>query len=101
MTCESLATRYLKRDILDMIWSPQRWFCDQDGIIRPRYLRRSTQGMRCNEIFGQGSENIREGVPDDFLHASLITWVSDKGLTVDHILSHSWVLCGWRIIYTW
>ena len=32
----------------------------------PRYLRRLTQGIRCDEILGQGSENIREKVPDDF-----------------------------------
>ena len=66
MTYESLATGYLKRHILDTTWSPRRWLCDQDGIIHPRYLRRLTQGMRCDEILGQGSENIKERVPDDF-----------------------------------
>ena len=43
MNYESLATGYLKRHILDTIWSPRRWLCDQDGIIHPRYLRRLTQ----------------------------------------------------------
>ena len=47
MTYESLVTGYLKRHILDTTWSPRRWLCDQDGIIHPRYMRRSTQGMRC------------------------------------------------------
>ena len=65
MTYEPLATWYLKRHILDTTWSPRRWLCDQDGIIHPRYLRRLTQGMRCNEILGKGSRNIG-GVPDDF-----------------------------------
>ena len=74
---ESLAMGYLKRHILDTTWSPRIWLCDQDGIIHPRYLRRLTQGMRCDEIFGQGSRNIREGVPNDFLHASVQTWVTD------------------------
>ena len=32
----------------------------------PRYLRRFTQGMRCDEIRVQGSKNIGEGVPEDF-----------------------------------
>ena len=66
MTYESLVTGYLKRHILDTTWSPRRWLCGQDGIIHPRYLRRLTQGMRCDEILGQGSRNIGEGVPDDF-----------------------------------
>ena len=43
MTYESLATRYLKRHILDTTWSSRRWLCDQDGIIHPQYLRRLTQ----------------------------------------------------------
>ena len=43
MTYESLVTGYLKRHILDTIWSLRRWLCDQDGIIHPRYLRRLTQ----------------------------------------------------------
>ena len=42
-------------------------------IIYPQYLRRLTQGMRCNEILGRGNRNIREGVPDDFLYTSLLT----------------------------
>ena len=42
-------------------------------IVRPRYLRRSTQGMRCDEIFGQGNRNIEEGVSNDFLQALIIT----------------------------
>ena len=58
MTYKSLATRYLKRHILDTTWSPRRWLYDQDEIIHPRYLRRLTQGMRCNEILGQSSRNI-------------------------------------------
>ena len=66
MTYESLATGYIKCYILDTTWSPRRWFCDQDGIIHCPYLRRLTQGKRCDEIFGQGSRNIREGVLDDF-----------------------------------
>ena len=45
--------------------------------------------MRCDEILGKGSENIREGVPDDFLLASILTCVIDNGLIVDHRLSHS------------
>ena len=57
--------------------------------------------MRCDEILGQGSGNIREGVPNDFLHASVLTWVADEDFTFDHTLSHSWVSCVWRIIYTW
>ena len=76
MTYESLATGYLKRHILDTTWSPRRWLCDQDGIIHPRYLRRLTQGMRCDEILGQGSRNI-ERVFDDFLHTSALTWVNN------------------------
>ena len=66
MTYESLVTRYLNRHILDTAFSPRRWLCDQDGIIHPRYLKRLTQGMRCYEIFGQGSRKIKEGVLDDF-----------------------------------
>ena len=66
ITYESLATQYPKRHILDTTWSPRRWLCDQDGIIHPWYLRRLTQGMRCNEILGKGSGNITERVPDDF-----------------------------------
>ena len=66
MNYKSLATGYLKHHILDMTWSPRRWFCDQDGIIRPLYSKRLTQGMRCDEIHGQGSGNIGEGVPNDF-----------------------------------
>ena len=41
-------------------------------IVHPRYLRRLTQGMRCDEILGQGSRNL-EGVPNDFLKALIIT----------------------------
>ena len=37
-------------------------------LIHPWYLRRLTQGMRWDEIFSQG-----RGVPDDFLHASILT----------------------------
>ena len=66
-----------KLHILDATWSSVRWLCDQDGIICPQYLRRLTQGMRCDEILGQGNRNIREGVLDDFLHGSLLTWVTD------------------------
>ena len=40
MSYESLDTRYLKLHILDTTWSLRRWLCDQDGIIRARYLRR-------------------------------------------------------------
>ena len=101
MNFESLATGYLKHHIFDMIWSPWRWLCDHDVIMRPWYLRSLTQGMRCDEILGQVSGNIRERVPDDFLHASILTWVTDYGLTNDHTLSHSWVSCVWRIIHTW
>ena len=76
MTYESLASGYLKRHILDTTWSPRRWLCDQDGIIHPRYLRRLTQRMRCNEILGQGNRNIREGVLDDFYtHQYLLEWL--------------------------
>ena len=39
----------------------------------PRYLRRFTQGMRCDEIIGQASINIVEGDPDDLLHALVLT----------------------------
>ena len=35
----------------------------------PLVIRRSTQGMRCNKIIGQGSEYIKEEVLDDFFHA--------------------------------
>ena len=66
MTYKFLVTGYLKRHILDTTWSLWRWLCDQDGIIHPRYLRRLTQGMRCNEILGQGSRDIEERVLDDF-----------------------------------
>ena len=76
MAHKSLATRSLKCQILDMAWSPQRWFSGQDEIIRPWYLRGSTQGMRCDRILGQGSRNLR-GVLDDFLHALILTWVID------------------------
>ena len=66
MTYEFLVTGYLKRHILDTTWSPRRGLCDQDGIIHPRYLRRLTQRMRCDEILGQGSRNIEEEVLDNF-----------------------------------
>ena len=59
MTYESPATGYRKCYILDRTWSSRRWLCDQDEIISPQYLRRLTQWMRCNEILGQGSGNIR------------------------------------------
>ena len=72
----SLATWYLKCHILDMTWSPQIWLCNQDGIIRPQYLRRLTQGLRHNKILGQGSVNIVEGVHNDFLVKSILTWVT-------------------------
>ena len=85
--------------VLDTTWSPWRWLCDQDGIICPRYLRRLTHGMRYDEILGQDSRNIG-GVPDDFIYASILTWVIDWGLTVDHTLSHLWVSFRWRIIHT-
>ena len=51
--------------------------CGQDGIIHPRYLRRLTQGMRCGEILGQGSGNVGEEIPDDFLLV-LVTNLSDR-----------------------
>ena len=66
MTYESLATGYLKCYILDTTRSLWRWLCDQDGIIHPRYLGDWLKGMRCDEILGQGSKNIEEGVLDDF-----------------------------------
>ena len=66
MTYESLVTGYLKRHILDTTWSSRGWLCDQNEIIHPQYLRKLTQGMRCDEILVQGSRNIEEGVPDDF-----------------------------------
>ena len=47
------------------------------GIIRSRYLRRLNKGMRCKEILGQGSRNIKEGVLDDFLYALVLTEVID------------------------
>ena len=72
-----IATGSLKCHKLDTTWSSWRWLCDQDGIICPRYFRRLTQGMRCDKILVQGSGNIKEGVPDDFLHASILTWVTD------------------------
>ena len=59
MTYKSLAAGYLKHHILY-------------EIIHFSYLRRLTQGLRCNEITGQCSGNIK-GVPDDFLHASILT----------------------------
>ena len=71
MTYESLATGYIKCHIIDITW-----LCDQDGIICPWYLRRLTQGMRCNEILGQGSRNIGEGDPDDF-YTHQYSWVTD------------------------
>ena len=74
ITYEFLATRSLKCNILDTTWSPRRWLCSQDGIICPWYLMRLSQGMRCDEILGQGSWNIRR-VLDDFLHASVLTRV--------------------------
>ena len=67
VTYKPLAMRFLDHHILDMAWSPRRWFCDQDEIVSPQYLSRLTQGMRCDEILDQSSENIRE-VPNDFLH---------------------------------
>ena len=67
MTYKSLAKGYLKYHILDKTWSPQKWLCDQDRIIHPRYLRRLTQGMRCNEILGPSNGNLGERVSDDFL----------------------------------
>ena len=60
MTYEALATGSLKCHILDTTWSLQRWLCDQDEIISPRYLRILTHGMRCDEIFSQWSRNIGE-----------------------------------------
>ena len=68
MTYESLVTGYLKRHILDTTWSPRRWLCDQDGIIHPRYLRRLTQGMRCDEILGECSRNIEEVLHNFYTH---------------------------------
>ena len=41
------------------VWS--RW------IVYPWYLRRLTQGMRCNEILGQDIENIGKGILNDFM----------------------------------
>ena len=32
MTYKSLATGYVKCYILDTIWSPRRWLCDQEEI---------------------------------------------------------------------
>ena len=29
--------------------------------------------MRCHKILSQDNKNMREGVPDDFLHASVLT----------------------------
>ena len=46
--------------------------CGQDGIVHPQYMRSLTQGMRCAEILGQRGGNFG-GVPDDFLHASVLT----------------------------
>ena len=68
---------YLKHHVLDITWRPQRWLCDQDGIIHPRYLKRLTQGMRCDKILCQSSGNIRENFFDNFLHTLVITWVTD------------------------
>ena len=56
--------------------------------------------MICDEILGQSSENIIEGILDDLLHASILTLVNGLGLTIDHILSHSRVSCRQRIICT-
>ena len=76
MTYESLALGYLKRHILDTTWILRKWLCDQNGIIHPQYLRILTQGIRCDEILGQGSRNIREWVPDDFYtHQYLHEWL--------------------------
>ena len=92
MIYESLATRSLKHHLLDMTLSPQRWLCGQDWIICPQYLRMSTQRMRCDEILSKGGRNLI-GVSSDFLHASVLTWVINLGLIVDHTLWHSWGLC--------
>ena len=77
MIYESLAKRSIKCCILDTTWSPRGWLCGQHEIVHPRYLRRLTQAIRVNEILGQGSRNIKEGVPHDFRHASVLTWVID------------------------
>ena len=100
MNYKSPPTRSLKCYILDITWSPWRWLYSQDKIVYPRYLRRLAQGMRCDEILDWGSENIRR-VPNYFACALVLSWVIDKGLSIDHNLSHSWVLCEWRIIRTW
>ena len=65
-----------KCHILDITWSLWRWLCGHDEIFYPHYVRRLTQGIRCNEILGQGSGNIG-GVLDDFLQALLLIWVTD------------------------
>ena len=54
---------------------------------------------RNDNNFGQGSENIG-GVLDDFLHASILTLVTNQGLIVDHTLNHSSVSWGSRIRHT-
>ena len=77
ITYESLAIGYLKLHKLDATWSPWRWLSSQDGIIRPWYLKRLTQGMRCDKILGHGIGNIIEEVPDDFLLTWILTWVTD------------------------
>ena len=56
--------------------------------------------MICDEIFGQSSEIIIEGILDDLLHASILNLMNGLGLKIDHILSHSRVSCRQRIICT-
>ena len=36
-------------------------------------------------MLNQLSGNIREGVIDDFLYASMLTWLSDEVLTIYYI----------------
>ena len=61
-------TSYIRCDMKStkmIVWSR--------GNHLPQYLKRLTQGMRCNEIIGKGSRNIGEKVFDDFVLASVLT----------------------------
>ena len=77
LTYESLAIGSLNYHIFDTTWSPQRLLCNQDEIIRPWYLRRLTQGMRCDEILGQGSGISDKEFPMLSYTHLVLTWVTN------------------------
>ena len=56
--------------------------------------------MRYDEILDRDSINVREGVPNDFLHILVQTWMKNYGLIVDNTLSHS-LSFAWMMNYTY